>query len=296
MDPELEAYVARAQDPTLIPGIYNYCHHRCERCPFTTRCFSYREEQAQVRGGADHLADHVEANFRRTAALMRGWSEQHGIDLEDLQDIARPEDVELEPKRADQTVDRDPLQLAAWQYFDEAYDIVEPLRTLSVFHAWPSAVGAAIDTIAWHSGMIPAKVGRALHGLACRGGHADDDPVQNDWNGSAKVARLAIAESLGAWNTLFAAGQTPSDASIRQIARLLERIDRGLDERFPLAMDFVRPGFDEPDVAAGAPAKPPFEPSREFVGGRLRAWLSRLWRRWRRRETQAYKKKARSFF
>jgi hypothetical protein len=31
--------------------------------------------------------------------------------------------------------------------------------------------------------------------------------VQNDWNGSAKVARLAIAESQRAWDTLLFAGQ-----------------------------------------------------------------------------------------
>jgi hypothetical protein len=82
MDPELEAYVARAQDPALIPGIYNYCHHRCEQCAFTGRCFSFRQEQQEAHDHPERsLADHMEANFTRAAALMKAWCEQHGIDL-----------------------------------------------------------------------------------------------------------------------------------------------------------------------------------------------------------------------
>lgn len=93
---------------------------------------------------------------------------------------------------------------------------------------------------------------------------------------------LAIAESLGAWNTLFAAGETPPDASIRRTARLLEGIDRDLEERFPRAMDFVRPGFDEPDVAAGAlTTLAPFEPRYPRPSRRLRAWWSRVFGRFR---------------
>jgi hypothetical protein len=92
-------------------------------------------------------------------------------------------------------------------------------------------VAAAIDTIGWYSGLIPAKIGRALHGAANEGQWVDDDPVQNDWNGSAKVARLAIAESIAAWRTLFEAGDTPVDASIRETANLLAQMDRDLAAR-----------------------------------------------------------------
>ena len=50
---------------------------------------------------------------------------------------------------------------------------------------------------------------------------------------------------------------------MRQIVAMLRRIDGGLAEAFPLAMEFVRPGFDEPDVAAGAlTTRAPHEPRR----------------------------------
>jgi len=282
VDAELEAYVARAQDPALIPGIYNYCHHRCEQCAFTGRCLSFRQEQQEAHDHPERsLEDHIEANVTRAAALMKAWCEQHGIDLDALEESAEAEEsVATTQAGDDEKADTDLLQQMARRYSSAAYHIVEPLCNLSRFHAWPPAVAAAIDTIGWYSGMIPAKIGRALHGAANEDRFGDEDPVQNDWNGSAKVARLAIAESIGAWRTLFEAGDTPVDASIRRTASLLEQMDTELAARFPLAMEFVRPGFDEPDVAAGALTRlAPFEPRRRSMRRRLQLWGWRLRRR-----------------
>jgi hypothetical protein len=282
MDPELEAYVARAQDPALIPGIYNYCHHRCEQCAFTGRCLSFRQEQQEAHDHPERsLEDHIEANFTRAAALMKAWCEQHGIDPAAVEEAAEIDESDtVTQASANEKADADVLQQLARRYSSEAYHIVEPLSNLSRFHAWAPAVAAAIDTIGWYSGLIPAKIARAVGGAASEGQFVDDDPVQNDWNGSAKVARLAIAESIGAWRTLFEAGDTPVDASIRRTAGLLEQMDGDLAARFPLAMEFVRPGFDEPDVAAGALTRlAPFEPRRRTVRRRLQLWGWRLRRR-----------------
>jgi hypothetical protein len=282
MDPELEAYVARAQDPALIPGIYNYCHHRCEQCAFTGRCLSFRQEQQEAHDHPERsLEDHIEANFTRAAALMKAWCEQHGIDPAAVEEAAEIDESDtVTQASANEKADADVLQQLARRYSSEAYHIVEPLSNLSRFHAWAPAVAAAIDTIGWYSGLIPAKIARAVGGAASEGQFVDDDPVQNDWNGSTKVARLAIAESIGAWRTLFEAGDTPVDASIRRTAGLLEQMDGDLAARFPLAMEFVRPGFDEPDVAAGALTRlAPFEPRRRTVRRRLQLWGWRLRRR-----------------
>src|SRR4249919_3591432 len=282
MDPELEAYIARAQDPVLIPGIYNYCHHRCEQCPFTGRCFSFRQEQQEAHDHPERsLEDHMEANFTRAAALMKAWCEQHGIDLGAVEEMPEADESDRTTESGDEEkAHAEALQQMARRYSSEAYHIVEPLSNLSRFHAWAPAVAAAIDTIGWYSGLIPAKIGRALHGAANEGPFVDDDPVQNDWNGSAKVARLAIAESIAAWRTLFEAGDTPVDASIREMADLLAQIDRDLAARFPLAMEFVRPGFDEPEVAAGALTRlAPFEPRPRTVRRRLQVWGWRVRRR-----------------
>jgi len=174
------------------------------------------------------------------------------------------------------------LFLAGKQYAIKTHEIVQPLDNLSRFHAWAPAVDAALKTIAWHSGMIGPKIGRALHGAAASDHPPDEDPVQNDRNGTVKVVRLAIAESRTAWETLFEAGDTPADASIRQTVTLLDTIDRDLAVRFPLAMEFVRPGFDEPEVAAGArTGLAPFEARPRTLRRRLQLWSASVLQRLR---------------
>ena len=141
----------------------------------------------------------------------------------------------------------------------------------------------ALETIGWYAGMVAAKIDRSLDGVAGMDGAGEhEDPIQNDSNGSAKVARLAIAESKAAWDTLLRVGQAPPDARLRQTRELLDRIDDGLALRFPHAADFVRPGFDEPEIAAGALSTLEcYEPRPRTRG--VRAWLERFAGRWQRR-------------
>jgi hypothetical protein len=120
--------------------------------------------------------------------------------------------------------DGDALCKLASAYSHAAFKIVKALERSLPRQSWTEAVADAVD---W-------------------------DVVQNDWNGSAKAARLGIAESSNAWRAVLEAGEAAADSPLGQILALLDRIDGQLAARFPLAMQFVRPGFDEPEVAAGA--------------------------------------------
>jgi hypothetical protein len=109
---------------------------------------------------------------------------------------------------------------------------------------------AAADTIDWFSTLIASKIDRAIASRA--DGWDNPDDQQSDANGSAKVARLGIVESRRAWQVLMEAGRATADGVPARAVGMLEELDVLLAERFPLAMAFVRPGFDEPAVAAGA--------------------------------------------
>jgi len=37
--------IEMAENPDLIPGIYNYCDRWCERCTFTSRCLTFLTEE-----------------------------------------------------------------------------------------------------------------------------------------------------------------------------------------------------------------------------------------------------------
>lgn len=286
MDAELERYVEEASDPRLIPGIYNYCHRRCGHCPFTDRCLTFRhmrnDEAERPEGGA---IEEVAHNLERTVDLLKAWCAREGVDFETLQGDAAAESRKPETARLEHGVDADPLHALAFTYTTAAFDLVSGLERLAPFHQWSPVVREALDTIGWYASLVSAKVGRALYGLAERDpDDENEDPVQNDWNGSAKVARMAIAESQRAWDTLLQVGQAPPHAPLHQTRALLDRIDAAIATRFPRAMDFVRPGFDEPEVAAGALSTLAcFEPRPQRAEGGVVAWLQRVAGTWRRR-------------
>jgi hypothetical protein len=286
MDAELERYVEEASDPRLISGIYNYCHRRCPQCAFTDRCLTFRHmRNDEARQPERDVLEEVAHNAERTVDLLKAWCEREGIDFEKLRDEAGAEDRQTEAARVENEVEADPLYVLAFTYTRAAFDLVSGLERLAPLHQWSPVVREALETIGWYAGMVSTKVGRALYGLAERNPRGtDDDPVQNDWNGSAKVARMAIAESQRAWDTLLLVGQAPANAPLRQTRTLLDRIDAAIATRFPRAMDFVRPGFDEPEVAAGAlTTLACYEPRPQRSERGVVAWLRRIGSPWQRR-------------
>src|SRR5947199_264369 len=113
----------------------------------------------------------------------------------------------------------------------------------------------ALDVVSHDCAFVAAKLHRALDG---RDRHTHDrrgqvsesgaetcprDAVQNDWNGSAKVALISLERSDIAWRTIAQATSDPVAAMLADAARDLHRLTL---EEFPCATSFVRPGFDEP--------------------------------------------------
>jgi hypothetical protein len=254
MDPELQTFVDECNDPRLVRGIHNYCHRWCERCSFTDRCSVFRETSKYQRDhpGSDPL-DQVKDSLEKTMALIAAWCEREGIDFEKIRDADGSSDDEAMDEAADLPTDArdvDPLLKAAREYGTRAFEIVHALETAGRAANWSAEVRSAIDTIAWYSSFIPVKVRRALHG------HVEatlDEPIlQSDWNLTAKAARMAVAESIRAWKIVLEAGEAPAESPLRALVDLLASIEVDLTNRFPRAMEGVRPGFDEPDVAAGA--------------------------------------------
>ena len=269
MNSEFERLVARAADPNLIPGIYNYCDGRCPRCPFNERCLSFLETRdLEARQGPvtndEALAEALERSIQRTIEFLKKAAEREGFDLSAA--------LATGPKASDDASDdparhrRDPLVVRAREYANMTHPVMQALGPILVLRD-DAALTDAADTIAWFSPLLAPKICRAIASRAADHADAPNDR-QSDANGSAKVARLAIAESRRAWGVLIEAGKATADGVPAAAVKMLDDIDRQLAERFPLAMEFVRPGFDEPAVAAGAQTRlPPCAP-RDLLAAR----------------------------
>jgi len=108
----------------------------------------------------------------------------------------------------------------------------------------PAQLLEALEIVEWDCLLIPVKLRRALHGLdeVARGEDLDDDFVRDDANGTAKLSLLCIDRSDTAWRVIAAWSDNEFAAIFaEQLAQL--RIE--IEQAFPNARCFIRPGLDE---------------------------------------------------
>jgi hypothetical protein len=240
-----------AMDPCHIPGIYNYCDRWCERCTFTSRCLVFAMEREDDDPAARDLRNQafwrkLESIFRETREMLTEWAESEGIDLEAL-DVPAADDMR---RRRDEVQD-DALARAA-RYYAEVVDQwlaaeLTPIEQVGYSSAnvsseqdEPESVGEAVEVIRWYQHQIGAKIVRGLSGTESA---REPDDYQSDSDGSAKVALIGLDRSIGAWGVLRGCLPEKVDG-IRAILQHLERLRRTVEQTFPNARSFVRPGFD----------------------------------------------------
>lgn len=89
---------------------------------------------------------------------------------------------------------------------------------------------------------VASKVHRAV-ASASEPDLCPNDP-QGDSNGSAKIALLLIDESREAWRVLMRPGYAVGNGAPARFIVMLDEIEAGIRQRFPRALEFIRPGFD----------------------------------------------------
>ena len=264
-------------DPNFISGIYNYCDRWCERCAFTTRCFLYATERADPELDDPQVRDidnakfwrKLESIFKDTHELIAKWAAEAGIDLESFEvadATAEREDLRRDAKEH-------PLSLSARRYaeivqhwFNEEFavevEVHDDVTGQSKSVEDDIDVTGAAEVIRWYQFFIAAKTYRALMGLEDQRPDNDlaevdvftdnelsDDAIilraaADDSNGSAKIALIGIDRSSSAWRVMQSSLPEKTD-SIFPIMVELGRLRQSLEETFPNARDFLRPGFDE---------------------------------------------------
>jgi hypothetical protein len=256
-----------AQDPRLIPGVYNYCDRWCARCPLTSRCLTFALEQD--RDASDPALQDItnRAFWQRLEGILR---EAHEL----LDEILRERGIELPPADAEtaqtfltqcENARDHPCAAAAAAYARGVEEWIEAagprLRArgetldsqhrmgLSVLEAAADAerLRDAVEVIQWYRDQIAVKIMRAV-GAASQGDAVADALDQSDADGSAKVALLGMDRSVAAWAELLR--QMPEEEDrILPLLVTLGRLRRDVEAFFPTARAFIRPGFDTGEVA-----------------------------------------------
>ncbi len=240
-----------AADKRFIAGIYNYCDRWCERCPQTSRClnFSISEEEfsdpetRDIRNEA--FWSKLSGILGETLELLRESAKKWGVELETLVSIDDIEHI----KARDAAAENHLLCRAAKRYSGRVEDWFRERETLFFEMAAAAREGVsleeAIEVIRWYQYFICAKVMRAVRGnIEEKEERFDEFPSDSD--GSAKIALIAIDRAIAAWAVIqhyIADG----DKEVIDVIAFLDGLRQAVEETFPKARSFIRPGFDEID-------------------------------------------------
>ena len=236
--------------PRLIPGVHNYCDRWCERCRFRTRCvvavMHERIDAARARGQELSTAEVLDELIPPYDGPPRPWLDEAIEAANRPPSEAEQREMERHENELKRRLAADALLLDAREYGTMAERIANALTAELSSHGDP-VVLAALEAIERQSLCIAAKTYRAVNGELWDliAGYEEDDPLQSDHNGSAKVARLMVAESRECWTVLMQVGRATADGVPIKMIERLDRLDRDLAIRFPRAMEFTRPGFDD---------------------------------------------------
>jgi len=239
------------EEKRFIPGIYNYCDRWCERCPQTSRClnFSISEEEfsdpeaQDIRNEA--FWNKLSGIFEEALELLKEAAQKWEIDLETLSSMDDIEKMKEKNKDADNHL----LCRAAKSYGKMVKDWFREREGLLLETTVVAKEGVdleeAFEVIQWYQYFIGAKVTRAIRGkMEEEEEGADEYPSDSD--GSAKVALIAIDRSISAWAVISHYNHHDAESVFKMIS-FLDRLSQAVEETFPHARSFIRPGFDRID-------------------------------------------------
>jgi hypothetical protein len=243
-----------AADERFIAGIYNYCDRWCERCPQTSHCLNFSISEEEFSDPEERDISN-EAFWKKLSGilgealeLLKESAEKWGIELETLGSVEDEEDI----KAMDVAAENHLLCRAAKRYSAWVEDWFRERETLFLEIAAAAREGVsleeAIEVIRWYQYFIAAKVMRAVRGKIEQDEEGCDQ-FASDSDGSAKIALIAIDRSIGAWAMIPQYNQVYAE-SVLQIISFLDRVRQAVEDAFPSARSFLRPGFDSIDLNA----------------------------------------------
>jgi hypothetical protein len=188
----------------------------------------------------EKFGEYLRNIFKATYQLLEEEMIREGINLEEFEEVEPLK--ELNPRE-------DLLYLHVFNLAKKVHDWLQEKEVLIKEIAQESFIideklsskfRDAIEVIQWYNFFIPAKIQRALP-------HSSEDLIDEylkyDSDGSAKIALIAIENSIAAWGLLLNKLKEEEDSILNFLAAL-SKAKKWTEKRFPDAYKFVRPGFD----------------------------------------------------
>jgi len=229
-----------ADNPQTIRGIYNWCDRWCERCTKTEYCTVYQATAHLPSDKPEDLFKSLSTIFETTMDMLKEYSEKNGIDFEALKDYK----FEDEDDKRRYLVRDDDGVLLAKQYRKRAKHWLDSLKerdSLEMeFFLQDTTLSDCLEVIQWYQYVFEVKLRRALMS------QKEEEELQLnscDSLGTAKLLLVSIERNIGAWGYVYQKFKYDED-EILDILVCLQRLSRKIEQTFPEARAFIRPGLD----------------------------------------------------
>jgi len=207
--------------------------------------------------------DEISSIFKTTMQLMQHFAEKEGIDLDSFD----KEELEAESRKREHEHEKamnHPISVTAKNYMEMVNAFFKNERELfeqkgkemdnqfrlgineSKIKREVDSIQDAFEIINWYSTQVEVKMIRAFTSRVDEEEEEweDENGFQRDSDGSAKVALMGIDRSIYAWGKLQRLFPDETDNLITFLLHL-DRLRKKIEEEFPEARNFKRPGFDD---------------------------------------------------
>lgn len=237
-------------DNNFIPLIYSYCDHWCERCAFTDRCRVFaRNAEYGLESSDDPVGDTIRIvgeSFAEAKLLLTEKAEEMGIDLKAA--VSDPE-IDASMERARLATESEPAAQLAQKYTLETRALIErSAEWIANDTGADPMTEDMLEVLNYYLFPIAVKVRSCYHAALDIDGYPNPEEIsdsQSYANGTAKITLIELERTISAWQNLL---HDSNSHLLEPVIERLEKIKEMLEEKFPNARDFVRPGFDEIEI------------------------------------------------
>ena len=229
-----------AAEDGYIDSIFNYCDRWCEKCSFTSKCRSYAMSEDEPKTDGTELFEYLSNVFKATMLMLKEMMKEMGIDPKEFEKIELPERSDPKKHPLYKKVYALSGSMHDWLKENKPGEFPGETEIISQDEIRNTRFHESIEVIYWYNFFISAKIFRALGGMEYDG----EDEIQNDSNGSAKIALISIDRLIGAWSVAMENMKDHEDTILKFLISLTD-VRKHTEATFPNARKFMRPGFDQ---------------------------------------------------
>jgi hypothetical protein len=229
-----------ADDPQMIRGIFNWCDSWCERCSQTEYCTVYKASAHLPSDKPEDLFKSLSMVFEATMDMLKEFAEENEIDFEALKDS----EIKDEYDREKYLIRNDVGVALAKQYGKQVKHWLDSQKKRDVldmeFCLQDAMLADCLEVVQWYQYFLEVKLMRAL---MSQKNEEEERLNPYDSLGNAKLLLVSIERNIGAWGYIFQKFKEDED-EILAILVCLQRLNKKIEQTFPEAHTFIRPGLD----------------------------------------------------